>query len=69
MTKDKVIRVRATEYDKAVLRALAKKLDNVYIMSGGLSDSDVVRIGIDLLAKQHLATDEVRELRETYYNN
>lgn len=69
MSKDKVIRVRASEYDKAVLKALAKKLDDVYTISSPLSDSDVVRLGIDMLVKEYLKVEEIQELRKSYYSN
>lgn len=69
MAKDKLIKVRATDYDKAVLKALAKKLDNVYTISSPLSDSDVVRLGIDMLVKEYLKVEEIQELRKSHYNN
>ncbi|MFJ8462250.1 hypothetical protein ACIQ57_24570 [Lysinibacillus xylanilyticus] len=69
MAKDKIIKLRASEYDKAVLKALAETVtqhNKVY----DPTESDMVRMAISEMAKKYLGADKLNELRIQYlYNN
>lgn len=68
MTKDKVIRVRANDYDKAVLKALTDKFNSSRTMPITFSDSDMVRYAIDQLVKEHLSSDQLKAIKAKLEN-
>lgn len=66
MAKDKIIRMRASDYDKAVLQAIATKMDEEKSFTVKTSDSDVLRTAIAGLVLQYLSDDEVARLRRQH---
>jgi len=66
MAKDKIIRMRASDYDKAVLQAIATKMDEEKSFTVKTSDSDVLRTAIAGLVMQYLSDDEVARLRRQH---
>lgn len=68
MAKDKLIKARASEYDKAVLKALTVEFNNKQSLPVTLNESDMVRYCIDQIAKQYLTADQFKDLRTKYDN-
>lgn len=66
MAKDKIIRMRASEYDKAIVQAIASKMDEEKSFTVKTSDSDVLRTAIAALVLQYLSDDEVARLRRQH---
>lgn len=66
MAKDKIIRMRASEYDKAIVHAIASKIDEEKSFTTKTSESDVLRTGIAALVLQYLTDDEVTQIRKQY---
>lgn len=68
MRKDKWIKVRASEYDKALVKALAETVtqhNSVY----DPTEADMVRMAISELAKRYLSADQLADLKNTYIYN
>jgi len=66
MAKDKLIKMRASEYDKAVVQAIASKIDEEKSFTTTTSESDVLRMAIASLVIQYLSDDEVTQLRSQH---
>ncbi|MEK5234098.1 hypothetical protein MHB42_20630 [Lysinibacillus sp. FSL K6-0232] len=66
MVKDKTIKMRASAYDKAVLKAIAAKVDQERSFAVKTSESDVLRIAISNLVLQYLTDDEIVQLKSQY---
>lgn len=63
MAKDKLIKMRASDYDKAVVQAIAQKVDEEKSFTTKTSESDVVRMAIASLVMQYLDDKEIAKLR------
>ncbi|MEK4125364.1 hypothetical protein [Lysinibacillus sp. FSL K6-0102] len=66
MAKDKIIRMRASDYDKAIVQAIADKMNEEKSFTVKTSDSDVLRAGIAALIMQYLSEDEVIQIRKQH---
>lgn len=66
MAKDKTIRMRASDYDKAIVQAIASKMDEEKSFTVKTGDSDVLRAGIAALVLQYLSDNEVADLRKKH---
>ncbi|PJO43408.1 hypothetical protein [Lysinibacillus xylanilyticus] len=65
MAKDKLIKVRASEYDKAVLKALADSVTK-YNKLCSPTESDMVRMAISEMAQRYLTTNQLKGLEAKY---
>ncbi len=63
MAKDKLIKMRASDYDKAIVQAIAQKVDEEKSFTSRTSESDIVRMGLAALVNQYLSDDEIAQLR------
>lgn len=66
MAKDKLIKMRASDYDKAVVQAIASKMDEEKSFTTKTSESDVLRMAIAALVLQYLDDNEIAELRSKH---
>lgn len=66
MTKrDQLIKLRASAFEKALLKALTEKANND---ANVLTESDVVRIAIGDMAKRYLSATDLQKLKDEYEN-
>lgn len=63
MAKDKLIKMRASDYDKAIVQAIANKIDEEKSYTTKTSESDVLRTAIASLVLQYLDDNEINQLR------
>ena len=68
MAKDKLIKVRASDYDKAILKALVDEFNNKQYLPVAFSESDMVRYCIDQIAKRYLTSEQFKDLKMKYDN-
>lgn len=66
MAKDKLIKMRASDYDKAVIKAIASKIDEEKSFTTNTSESDVLRMAIASLVLQYLDDNEIAQLRSQH---
>lgn len=66
MAKDKLIKMRASDYDKAIVQAIAQKVDEEKSFTSRTSESDIVRMGLAALVNQYLSDDEIAQLRSQH---
>ena len=66
MAKDKLIKMRASDYDKAIVQAIASKIDEEKSFTTNTSESDVLRMAIASLVLQYLDDNEVQQLRSQH---
>ena len=64
MARDKLIKVRANDYEKALVSVLLSKANKNSIAL--LTESDVVRIALDEMSKKYLTASEIEELKQKY---
>lgn len=66
MAKDKLIKARASDYDKAVLKALTVEFNSKESLPVTLNESDMVRYCIDQIAKKYLTADQFKDLKSRF---
>ena len=64
MARDKLIKIRANDYEKAIVSVLLSKANENSISL--LTESDVVRIALDEMSKKYLTAVELKDLKQKY---
>lgn len=65
MKRDKLIKVRANDYEKALVSLLVKKANEKSELEV-LKESDVIRIAINDMANKYLSVADLNELKNDF---
>lgn len=65
MKRDKLIKVRANDYEKALVSLLVKKANEKSELEV-LKESDVIRIAINDMANKYLSAADLQELKNDF---